>query len=79
MKGYTVSAAFEKLPKNEITKFSEIWQSCGGELSVLVNNTEDWSFNTNNIEDISSCSVIYQRFFKKMKNSKDFWIPYSRN
>jgi len=65
MKGYTVSADFDKLPKNQRTKFSEIWQRCGGELSVLVNNTEDWSFDTNNIMDISSCSVIYQRFFKE--------------
>jgi len=72
MKGYTVSADFEKLPKNHRTKFSQIWQNCGGELSVLVNNTEDWSFNTTNIADISSCSVIYQRFFKEDEEQQRF-------
>ncbi|KQT35621.1 hypothetical protein ASG22_00935 [Chryseobacterium sp. Leaf405] len=72
MKGYTVSADFEKLPKNQRTKFSQIWQNCGGELAVLVNNTEDWSFNTKNIVDVSSCSVIYQRFFKEDEEQQRF-------
>jgi uncharacterized protein YfcZ (UPF0381/DUF406 family) len=42
-----------------------MWQSCGGELGVLVKNTDDWTFNTKNIADISDCSVTYQRFFKE--------------
>lgn len=65
MKGFSVYADFSKLSDDKKTKFSEMWQSCGGELGILVKNTDDWTFNTKNIGDISDCSVTYQRFFKE--------------
>lgn len=65
MKGYSVYADFGKLSADKKTKFSEMWQSCGGDLGVLVKNTDDWTFDTKNIADISDCSVTYQRFFKE--------------
>ncbi|GAA5084559.1 hypothetical protein GCM10023210_04500 [Chryseobacterium ginsengisoli] len=65
MKGYSVYADFGKLSDDKRSKFSEMWQSCGGELGVLVKNTEDWTFDAKNITDISDCSVTYQRFFKE--------------
>ena len=65
MRGYSVYADFGKLSDDKRTKFSEMWQSCGGELGVLVNDADDWTFNTKNIADISDCSVTYQRFFKE--------------
>jgi len=49
-----------------------MWQSCGGELDVLVKNTDDWTFETKNISDISDCSVTYQRFFKDDMQQQNF-------
>ncbi len=65
MKGYSVYADFSKLSTDKKTQFSEMWQNCGGELGVLVKNTDDWTFDIKNIVDISDCSVTYQRFFKE--------------
>jgi uncharacterized protein YfcZ (UPF0381/DUF406 family) len=65
MKGFTVNADFGQLRDDKKNKFSEIWESCGGELGVLINDADDWTFNTKNIADISDCSVTYQRFFKE--------------
>ena len=65
MKGYSVYADFSQLSDNKKTKLSEMWQSCGGQLGILVKNTDDWAFNTKNIVDISDCSVTYQRYFKE--------------
>ena len=65
MKGYSVYADFSQLGDNKKTKLSEMWQSCGGQLGILVKNTDDWAFDTKNIVDISDCSVIYQRYFKE--------------
>ena len=72
MKGFTVSADFGRLRADKKNKFSEMWQSCGGELGVLVKNTDDWTFNTENIADISDCSVTYQRFFKEDAQQQRF-------
>lgn len=72
MKGFTVNADFGQLSEYKKTKFSEIWQSCSGELGVLVNDTDDWTFNTKNIADISDCSVPYQRFFKEDAEQQRF-------
>jgi hypothetical protein len=72
MKGYSVSADFSQLRDDKKTMFSEMWQSCGGELGVLVKNTDDWTFNAKNIADISDCSVTYQRFFKENTQQQRF-------
>lgn len=64
MKGFSVYASFEKLPKGKQTRFSQLWQECNDNLGINVKNTNDWSFNLDNISDIDSCSVIYQRYFK---------------
>nr|WP_199000826.1 hypothetical protein [Flavobacterium sp. ASV13] len=64
MRGFTVYADFSKLSDDKKTKFSELWQSCSNDLGITIKNTDDWSFNTKNISDVESCSVIYQRYFK---------------
>lgn len=65
MKGYSVYADFNQLSDDKKTKFSEMLQSCGGQLGILIKNTDDWAFDTKNIVDISDCSVTYQRYFKE--------------
>jgi len=65
MHGFTVYPKFDQLTKDKRTKFSELWESCGDGLGITVKNTDDWSFNTKNISDVESCSVNYQRYFKK--------------
>lgn len=64
MKGFSVDARFDQLPSNKQTRFSQLWQACNDDLGIRVKNTDDWSFNLNNIADIDSCSVNYQRYFK---------------
>ncbi|MDH6252387.1 hypothetical protein M2347_002114 [Chryseobacterium sp. H1D6B] len=72
MKGFSAGADFGQLNDDKKTKFSEMWQSCGGELGVLIKNSDDWTFNTKNIVDISDCSVTYQRFFKEDLQQQNF-------
>ena len=72
MIGFSVSADFGQLRKDRKTEFSEIWQSCGGELGVLVTDEDNWTFDTKNIVDISDCGVIYQRFFKEDAQQQRF-------
>lgn len=64
MKGFSVYARFEQLSTAQQTPFSRLWQACDDDLGINVRNTDDWSFNLNNIADIDSCSVNYQRYFK---------------
>ncbi|EDM35952.1 hypothetical protein PBAL39_23132 [Pedobacter sp. BAL39] len=72
MRGFTVSADFEKLSGDKKTKFSELWQSCSENLGIAVKHTDDWSFNTKNISDVQSCSVLYQRYFKDNASQQAF-------
>ncbi len=72
MHGFTVTANFAKLKEGKKTKFSKLWQSCDQDLGITVGNTDDWSFNTKNILDVESCSVIYQRYFKDDANQQSF-------
>lgn len=72
MRGYSVYGNFEKLSDAKKTKFSELWRSCSDDLGVLVLDLDDWSFNKNNISDISSCSVNYQRYFKENAEQQQF-------
>lgn len=72
MGGYSVYADFGQLSADKTTKFSEMWQSCGGKMGILVKNTDDWSFDKKNIVDISSCSVTYQRFFREDTEQQRF-------
>ena len=64
MKGFSVYARFEQIPSNQQTRFSQLWQKCDDNLGISVRNIDDWTFNLNNIADIDSCSVNYQRYFK---------------
>lgn len=65
MKGFSVYARFNQLTRNKQTRFSQLWQECNDDLGISVKNTNDWSFNLHNINDIDSCSVNYQRYFKE--------------
>jgi hypothetical protein len=70
MCGFTVYANFNQLSNDKKTKFSELWQSCDDGLGITVKKNDDWSFNKNNISDVESCSVLYQRYFKKDKEQQ---------
>ncbi|TDQ79174.1 hypothetical protein [Sphingobacterium yanglingense] len=72
MLGFSVYADFDKLSDDKKTKFSELWQSCQSDLGVLVENTNDWTFSTPNIVDITSCGVNYQRYFKEDRRQQQF-------
>jgi len=72
MRGYTVYADFSKLSADKKTKFSELWQSCSDGLGITIKNKDDWSFNKENIADVESCSVNYQRYFKDDSRQQTF-------
>jgi len=70
--GYTVNADFSKLDSSAQTRFSKLWQSCDEGLGILIRDRSDWSFNKNNITDVESCSVLYQRYFKNNSKQQKF-------
>ncbi len=72
MKGFSVTADFDKLNENKKTQFSNLWLSCNNNLGITVKNTNDWSFNKKNILDVESCGVNNQRYFEKDKNQQRF-------
>ncbi|MDR6969533.1 hypothetical protein J2X31_003566 [Flavobacterium arsenatis] len=72
MRGFTVSADFSQLSEDKKTKFSKLWESCSYDLDITVKNIDDWSFNTKNIADVQSCSVLYQRYFKDDVEQQNF-------
>lgn len=72
MRGFNLSADFSKLTKEQHNRFTEMWQSCDDNLGVAIKNRDDWSFNPDNIADVQSCSVLYQRYFKDNKQQQDF-------
>lgn len=72
MRGFSVTADFNKLKNEKKTPFSDLWQSCESDLGVLVKDIDDWSFNTKNISDVNDCSVNYQRYFKEDKEQQVF-------
>ncbi|MBE2895244.1 hypothetical protein [Spirabiliibacterium falconis] len=60
MRGFSVHPDWERFKQPRNT-FEKMWHKCADDLGILVKSLDDWSFNRNNIEDISSCSVVYQR------------------
>lgn len=72
MKGFSVSADFDKLDESIKTQFSISWLSCNKKLGIAVENTDDWSFNKTNILDVQSCGVNYQRHFKEDEKQQLF-------
>lgn len=78
MNGFTVYADFSKLDTVNINEFIGIWKNCSGDIGIDVKNIDDWSFNKENITDISSCGNHYQRFFEdnveQQKFLDDFYI-----
>lgn len=72
MRGYTVTADFSKLNEDQKTKFSELLQSCNDGLGITIKNTDDWSFNKENIADVKSCSVIISVILKTIPDSSLF-------
>lgn len=65
MKGFSVYADFDNLDINKQSQFSNLWQRCSEDLGISIENPNDWSFNKQNILDIESCGVNYQRYFKE--------------
>jgi len=72
MHGFSVYGAFDKLDPSKKTKFAELWESCSTDIGITVKNTDDWSFNPQNITDVESCSVNYQRYFKADTHQQKF-------
>ncbi len=72
MKGYSVNADFRKLEDYRKTEFSNLWQSCNSDLGITVKQENDWSFNKENISDVQSCGVIYQRYFVEDAKQQSF-------
>ena len=72
MRGFSVSADFHKLTKEQRNRFTDMWQSCDDDLGIAIKDTNDWSFNPANIADVESCSVLYQRYFKDNKEQQSF-------
>mgnify|MGYP003575859445 CR=1 FL=1 len=72
MHGFSVYADFSRLTKEQNNRFTDMWQSCSEDIGITVKNTDDWSFNPDNILDVESCSVNYQRYFKNDKHQQSF-------
>ncbi|MDQ8005555.1 MAG: hypothetical protein REI64_12200 [Pedobacter sp.] len=72
MRGFSVTADFRKLTKEQNNRFTEMWQSCDDNLGIAIKDRDDWSFNPDNIADVQSCSVLYQRYFKDNKEQQSF-------
>lgn len=72
MRGYSVYADFEQLSADKRTRFSQLWESCSEDLGITIKNRDDWSFNVDNIANVESCSVIYQRYFEDDAEQQDF-------
>ena len=72
MRGFSLNAEFKQLAPNQNSGFSKQWQRCGDDLGIGIKNKEDWSFNLNNIVDVESCSVLYQRHFQDNAEQQRF-------
>ncbi|MFW2094624.1 hypothetical protein ACG9ZL_00060 [Acinetobacter sp. ULE_I057] len=72
MRGFSLKAEFKQLAPNQNSGFSKQWQRCGDNLGISIKNTNDWSFNLNNIVDVESCSVLYQRHFQENTEQQKF-------
>lgn len=72
MRGYSVYADFSKIDSSQTSRFIEMWQSCSDNIGITIKDTDDWSFNPDNIVDVESCSVNYQRYFKNDKHQQGF-------
>lgn len=68
MQGFSVYPDFAKSNNEKETKFSKLWQSGTGDLGVLIKNTDDWTFNTNNVTGISDCGFKNRRFLNELFN-----------
>lgn len=64
MRGYSVYASSNPTAPKQHSRFAKLWQSCSDSLGVDVKDITDWRFKKANIENVESCSVIYQRYFK---------------
>ncbi|MFD2099771.1 hypothetical protein [Flagellimonas iocasae] len=70
MKGFTVYPDFDTL--NKETRFSALWQNCDDGLGITIADEDDWSCNKENILDVESCGVNYQRYFKEDDNQQKY-------
>jgi hypothetical protein len=72
MRGYSVNAQFKQLLPIQSSGFSKLWQRCDERIGIKIKDDHDWSFNLNNIVDVESCSVLYQRYFKENAEQQKF-------
>lgn len=72
MSGFTIHPDFEKMKKEKTSKFGDMWYKCADGLGITVKNTADWALNFNNIVDVQSCGVNYQRYFKDDKKMQSY-------
>jgi len=72
MRGFTLYADFKQLSNDKQTKFSKLWQSADDQLGINVIDIDDWSFDKENIADVKSCGVNYQRYFTNNLEQQQF-------
>ncbi|RZK53469.1 MAG: hypothetical protein EOO87_12875 [Pedobacter sp.] len=72
MSGFRIYPDFEKMKKENTGKFAKMWYECADGMGITVKSTADWSANLNNISDVESCGVNYQRFFKDDKKMQNY-------
>ena len=71
-KGFFIYLDTDKIQKKEETNFLKIWREHSISLGILIENSNDWSFNKSNILDIESCGVNYQRFYEENTEQQMF-------
>ncbi|SKB91650.1 hypothetical protein SAMN05660841_03070 [Sphingobacterium nematocida] len=77
MQGYSLYPDFNQLNNNKKTKFSKLWEGAGciDALGITVKNTDDWSFNINNITKVSDCGVNSLYYIDDEKRKKQEQLP----
>ena len=82
--GFSVYPNFKQVSNYKKTKFSQLLEtsSCKNEIDFTIKNTDDWSFNGNNITKVLDCGIklLYygedekhtkqEELYKELKNAK---------
>lgn len=74
IKGLIIYPDFKKIENTNKSELIRLWGHCDDTLAVEFNASpsNDWSFHPENIKDVRSCSVLYQRFFKDNEEQQRF-------
>lgn len=77
MRGFAISASFDRLSDNKKTAFSKLWENAGciDDLGVMVKNIDDWSFNRENITAVDDCGVNGLYYTDEGERKKKAQLP----